>query len=139
MQTRYQKNTQYTPEQKEWIRNNYNKPYDGTMFASLYYTTFEDELNTEKNANLAEENKRLYGIMQMKQRTLCAELNNLPRIQVGQLYVIEPFLLANRSMSREQTVYFRDVTKGSLNFDCKQSTILTSDLCETFAKDVLSI
>lgn len=107
----------FTEEQKEFIRNNYNNPYDCTMFNDLFCRKFckndEDDNETEDNKDAKseeyfQENLRLFGKPQAIVDTLCVKSDNLPHIQICQLYILDPFVLKDGSMSRPQTVYLRD-------------------------------
>ena len=101
----------YTKEQKEYIRENYNNPADGTMFRDQLRTKFNREM-TQSMIPFQNENKKLFGEVAIKHH-IDAGLQRTPRIEMGKLYVIEPFLLANGEMSREQTIYLRDATDGA--------------------------
>jgi hypothetical protein len=115
----------YTTEQKEFIRDNYNNPYDWTMFRDLFRSKFNREMTDKGLANKEKEDLKLYGDVGIK-KYLQFGKKKAPRIKMGQLYVIEPFLLANGKMSREQTVFFRDVAVGSKTRDLKNVSFPTA-------------
>jgi hypothetical protein len=124
----------YTTEQKEYIRANYNNPFDCTMFCDKFHREFNRELNKEGWADIAKENLKLYGDVGMSRHWRIGK-DNLPRIKLCQLYVVEPFKMANGKMSREQTVYLRDTTKKS-KMRYPKEAVLDADVANRFFNEM---
>jgi len=111
------KKYEWTEEQKHFIRTKHNNPLDGTM----YWHSFIDKFNIEdtdkvidrKDKNLDKEDEKLYGDLQLTRHTRCA-IENLPRIKIGQMYVLESFK-NHKTMTNEQVVYVREVSNHSNN------------------------
>ena len=101
--------TKYTEEQKEWIRMNYNNPYDRSMFCDKFYMKFNEYMTTEKTDEFEYENTALFGRLQIKQYIwgVDEKMQELPVIKTCQLYRTEPHLMRNGKMSRPQIVYLR--------------------------------
>ena len=108
---------EWTTEEKHFIRTKHNNPLDGTMFWHEFTDKFNiedtDKVIDKKDKNLDKEDKKLYGDLQLKRYTRCA-IENLPRIKIGQMYVLESFK-NHKIMTNEQVIYIREISNNSNN------------------------
>ena len=108
-------NNKYTDEEKEFIRDHFHNPYDGTLFSHYFYQKFDEHLTDEKNEDFYKENEKLFGDVHAVQYINSIKVTgDLPHIKTCQQYILDPFELDDGTMTRPQLVYLRNQYKSTM-------------------------
>jgi len=101
--------------QKVWIRENVNNPFNlGCFIEGEFSDLFNTEITDTKLKQMRKDDEQLYGNVSLNTYKYVND-DRLPRLKLGELYVIEPYLMSNNVMSNERVVYLSDDSVTTVN------------------------